>query len=47
MDLAEGQFADVKERLIRLTEETVPAFERALVEAGAPWVPGMPISIIE
>jgi len=47
MDMAEGQFADVKARLVRLTEETVPAFERALVDAGAPWVPGMPLSIIE
>jgi hypothetical protein len=47
MDLAEAQFEDVKARLVRLTEETIPAFERALVEAGAPWVPGMPLSIIE
>ena len=47
MDLAEQQFAEVKARLVRLTEETIPSFEHALVEAGAPWVPGMPLSIID
>jgi hypothetical protein len=47
MDLAEEQFAAVKSRLVRLTEEAIPAFERSLVEAGAPWVPGMPRSIID
>jgi photosystem II stability/assembly factor-like uncharacterized protein len=47
MDLAEEQFATVKGRLVQLTEVAIPAFERALVEAGAPWVPGMPLSIID
>lgn len=31
---------DVVERMAMLVEETVPAFQDALVEAGAPWTPG-------
>ena len=31
---------EVRERLVTLTEETIPAYERLLAESGAPWVPG-------
>jgi photosystem II stability/assembly factor-like uncharacterized protein len=47
LELAEQQFVAVKDRLVALTERTIPAFEKELVAAGAPWVPGMPISILE
>ncbi len=40
LDHAEEGFADIKQRLNRLTQTTIPAFEAALLEAGAPWVPG-------
>jgi hypothetical protein len=45
--LAEEQFGDVRERFIELTESRIPAFERRLAAAGAPWVPGMPLSALE
>ncbi|RMB11983.1 VPS10 domain-containing protein [Eilatimonas milleporae] len=40
---AQAAFADLRTRLNRLTGETIPAFEAALIDAGAPWVPGSPI----
>lgn len=45
--LAEQAYVEIRTDWIDLTERRLPAFERALVEAGAPWVPGMPLSILE
>lgn len=45
--LAEQAYAEIRTDWVDLTERRLPAFERALVEAGAPWVPGMPLSILE
>jgi hypothetical protein len=47
LELAQQQFARIREKLIDLTEIVIPEFERDLVAAGAPWVPGMPISILD
>lgn len=44
---AEQAYQQIRTDWIDLTERRLPAFERALVEAGAPWVPGMPLSILE
>ncbi|NDY96524.1 VPS10 domain-containing protein [Wenzhouxiangella limi] len=43
MDIAEQEFADVKRELNALIDERIPALERALEQAGAPWTPGAPI----
>jgi len=43
LDFAEDEFEDINARLKTLLEDTVPAYERALEEAGAPWVPGSPL----
>ena len=40
LDYAEEEFADIRERIIELINETVPDFEDELQRAGAPWVPG-------
>ena len=40
MGHAEADFAGIRERLNRLKEVTIPAFEEALIESGAPWTPG-------
>ena len=40
MGYAEADFAGIRERLNRLQEATIPAFEEALIESGAPWTPG-------
>ena len=37
---AEAEFADIQARLVTLTEESIPALEAQLAEAGAPWTPG-------
>jgi hypothetical protein len=37
---AKADFADIRDRLVTLVNETVPAFEAQLSDAGAPWVPG-------
>lgn len=47
LGIAERQLEGLKQRLIRLTEETIPAFEQAIADAGGPWVPGMPISTLD
>ncbi len=36
-------FADVRQRLVVMTKTTIPAFEKALMDAGAPWVRGASI----
>jgi hypothetical protein len=43
MKLAEQGFRDVRRRLNRLLMEQLPAFEKRLRDAGAPWSTGQPI----
>ena len=43
LDIAEREFADVAEELDRMMQSRIPALERALREAGAPWTPGAPL----
>ncbi len=43
MEIAEAEFAGLRERLNRLLIERIPAFEAQLQAAGAPWIPGQPI----
>ncbi|MEO1306131.1 MAG: hypothetical protein AAFV37_14250 [Pseudomonadota bacterium] len=38
--IAQSEFGAIEQRLSVLVETTIPAFEAALIEAGAPWVPG-------
>lgn len=40
LEIAKSEFDAIKQRLTTLTETTIPAFERELIAAGAPWVPG-------
>ena len=40
---AEADFAEVRERLNKLMKETLPAFEKKLLDADAPWTPGAEI----
>ena len=37
---AEQEYAVARERLNKLTGETIPAFEAALLAAGGPWTTG-------
>ena len=41
--IAKSDFEAIKQRLTRLVETTIPAFEQELSAAGAPWVPGSKI----
>jgi hypothetical protein len=43
LEIAEIQFKDFKSRLETIRDEALPALEKALIEAGAPWVEGQPI----
>jgi photosystem II stability/assembly factor-like uncharacterized protein len=43
LEIAEEDLAALRDRLNTLLEERLPAFERRLQEAGAPWAPGQPI----
>ena len=43
LESAEQELAGVRERLRALIEERLPALERQLDEAGAPWTPGRPL----
>lgn len=38
--IAKNEFESVRLRVRTLTETSIPAFEAALIEAGAPWIPG-------
>ncbi len=40
LEYAESDFEDIRVRLNVLRQETIPAFEASLMEAGAPWTPG-------
>ena len=42
---AQAQLGDIRSRMIALTDEMVPAYEQALADAGAPWVPGSDIPL--
>ena len=43
LQFAEEMHEEVRERLVTLMDETVPAYERLLANSGAPWVPGSPL----
>ena len=40
LEIAENQFAVIRDELNRLVEERIPALEAELLEAGAPWTAG-------
>jgi len=40
LEIAETQFATIRDELNRLVEEQIPALETELLDAGAPWTPG-------
>jgi photosystem II stability/assembly factor-like uncharacterized protein len=43
LEIAEQELEGVRQRLNAVLEERMPALERQLEEAGAPWVPGQPV----
>jgi len=43
LEVAEAEFAKVRERLNAVLEQGLPALEKRLGEAGAPWTPGRPV----
>ena len=43
LEIAEKEFAAVRERLNAVLEQRLPAFEQKLEQAGAPWTPGRPV----
>ena len=43
LEIAEKEFAAVGERLNAVLEQRLPAFEKKLEQAGAPWTPGRPV----
>ncbi|WDI31319.1 hypothetical protein PUV54_15325 [Hyphococcus flavus] len=40
IDIVEQDFAAIRDRINTLKQTDMPAFENALIEAGAPWTPG-------
>jgi hypothetical protein len=43
LEIADKEFAAVRERLNAVLEQRLPAFEKKLEQAGAPWTPGRPV----
>ncbi|MCG6915865.1 glycosyl hydrolase [bacterium BMS3Abin03] len=43
LEIAESEFLELKKELDVILNVKLPAFEKALMEAGAPWVAGQPI----
>lgn len=43
LQIAESEFTALRDRVNRYHQQTLPALERRLIEAGAPWTPGQPL----
>jgi hypothetical protein len=43
LEIAKSQFADIREKLEHIRLNRIPELEKALQEAGAPWIEGQPI----
>ena len=43
LEIGEKELAAVRERLNAILEQRLPAFEKKLEQAGAPWTPGRPV----
>jgi hypothetical protein len=43
LEIAEQGLAKVRERLNAVLEQRLPAFEKKIEQAGAPWTPGRPV----
>jgi hypothetical protein len=43
LEIAERELAGLRQRLNAILEERLPALEKRLEEAGAPWAPGQPV----
>ncbi len=43
LEIAEQEFAGIQQRLKTLSEQSIPALEQELRDAGAPWTPGSPL----
>jgi photosystem II stability/assembly factor-like uncharacterized protein len=43
LEIAAGQFEELKTALKEIVDRQIPAMEKALADAGAPWVEGQPI----
>lgn len=43
LEIAEQEFATIRQRINTLNEERIPALEQQLRDAGAPWTPGSPL----
>jgi hypothetical protein len=43
LEIAEEELAKLRERLNAVLEQRLPAFEKRLEAAGAPWTPGRPV----
>ena len=47
LTFAETEFANLRQRINALQSTTIPAFEQALIAAGAPWTPGADIPAVD
>ena len=43
LEIAEQELAKLREQLNAVLEQRLPAFEKKLEAAGAPWTPGRPV----
>ena len=43
LEIAGSQFVELKKELDNILNVIMPAFEKALIDAGAPWIVGQPI----
>ena len=43
LEIAETEFAGIRQQLNGLVEQRIPALEDKLLTAGAPWIPGNPV----
>lgn len=43
MEWAEAEFKEIRQKLNSLSQDKIPALQQAVIDAGAPWVPGAAI----
>ncbi|MFO7613203.1 MAG: hypothetical protein R6W71_01030 [Bacteroidales bacterium] len=45
LELARNAYRDVREKMMLISDQRIPSLEKALVEAGAPWIEGQPLPV--
>jgi nitroreductase len=43
LEIAIRMYRDIRDKIVGITDNRIPALEKQLMEAGAPWIEGQPL----